>query len=65
MCFGCWNSTVGLDILDGCRVLFTRGGIMGGCGCGCVADVMVGHYAFSWGKEVIYVTGKEVVVHIL
>jgi hypothetical protein len=70
VCFGCWNSTVGLDRSDGCRVPFTRGGgagggVMGGCGCGCVADVMVGRYAFSWGEEVIDVSGKEAVVHTL
>jgi hypothetical protein len=38
---------------------------MGGCVCGCVADVMVGRYAFSWGEEVIDVSGKEAVVHTL
>ena len=61
---------VGMDRLDRCRVLFTRGGsvgggIMGGCGCDCVADIMVGRYAFSWSEKVIDVSGKGAVVHTL
>jgi hypothetical protein len=69
MRFGCWNSTVGLDGLDGCTVPFTRGGnteggVVGDCGCGCVADVMI-CYVFSWGEEVIDGSGKGAVVHTL
>jgi hypothetical protein len=34
---------------------------VGGCGCGCVADVMICRYVFSWGKEVIDSSGKRAV----
>ena len=39
-------------------------GVMGGCGCGCVADIIVGHYKSSWG-EVTDVSGKGAVAHTL
>ena len=38
---------------------------MGDGGGGCVADVMVGHYAFLWGTNIMDISGKGEVIHTL
>lgn len=49
----------------GYRLREVGGGVMGDGGGGCVADVMVGCYAFSWGANVIDISGKGEVIHTL
>jgi hypothetical protein len=49
----------------GYRLREVGGGVMGDGGGGCVADVMVGRYAFSWGANVIDISGKGEVIHTL
>ena len=41
------------------------GGVMGDGGGGCVADVMVGHYTFLWGTNIMDISGKGEVIHTL